>query len=684
MVRQVRYFATDFETTVYEGQTETEVWASAAVELDVGGRIGDGQVRIWNDIDKMFRYFFGCRSNVIAYFHNLKFDGSFIIAYLMQKLKYEQAYNVLGKESFLNGQPRRVEWKEDKDMPNNSFKYVISNMGQWYSIKIKKGGYLIEFRDSLKLLPFSVREIGNAFQTKHRKLEMEYVGLRHAGGNITDDERAYIANDVMVMKEALEIMFAEGHTSMTIGSCCMKEFKKLLPAAYEYNELFPSMKAVELDKNVYGDESAEDWIRKSYKGGWCYLVKGKENKIYRKGITADVNSLYPSMMHSESGNYYPYGSPIFWNGNFIPDAALCKDEDGNPHYYFIRIRTRFYLKKNKLPFIQIKNNLHYQSNEMLETSDVRDPKTGKYYDRYIDRYGNVKMANVELTLTCTDYELLKEHYELVDVEILGGCWFYTKIGLFDKYIDKYKKIKQESKGAKRTLAKLFLNNLYGKTAASDCSSFKVAYEKENGVLGFTLVDEHNKETGYIPVGSAITSYARNFTIRAAQQNYYGKDKRGFIYADTDSIHCDLAPDEIKGIKVDTKAFCCWDLESCWDIATFTRQKTYIEHVTTEELEPAEKPYYLIKCAGMNEKCKKLFDLSLRDWQGKEENLTEEEKKFVNKLTDEEYAFTLQKRELTDFKVGLKVPGKLMSRRIKGGIVLFDTYFEMRNSIFGRI
>ena len=127
---------------------------------------------------------------------------------------------------------------------------------------------------------------------------------------------------------------------------------------------------------------------------------------------------------------------------------------------------------------------------------------------------------------------MKEHYELVDFEILDGCWFYAMAGIFDEYIEKYKKIKMESKGAMRELAKLFLNNLYGKMASSTDSSFKVAYIKDDKSLGFIRIAENNKKPGYIPVGSAITSYARNFTIRAAQANYHGKNERGFISSQT--------------------------------------------------------------------------------------------------------------------------------------------------------
>ena len=368
------------------------------------------------------------------------------------------------------------------------------------------------------------------------------------------------------------------------------------------------------------------------------------------------------MMSSESGNFYPIGEPTFWKGNYIPQDAItgCK-------YFFVRIKTRFYLKKGKLPFIQIKNTLKYKSTEALETSDIYDSRTGKYYREYMDFDGSIKPAIVELTLTMTDYALILEHYDLEDFEILDGCYFNSAIGIFDRYIEKYKKIKLEGKGAVRELAKLFLNNLYGKLATNTDSSFKVAYVKEDKSVGFYTVTADDKKPVYIPAGSAVTSYARNFTIRAAQKNYHGADKRGFVYADTDSIHCDLTPDELVGIKVHEKNFCCWKLESCWDVGWFVRQKTYIEHITKENLSPIETPFYSVKCAGMPDKCKELFLKSMAGYIPSDDD----------EYTEDELEFLTTKRELTDFTVGLKVPGKLMPKRIRGGILLVDTFYEMR-------
>lgn len=652
-----RYFVCDFETTVYEGQESTEVWASASVEMFTE------DVKIFHSIEEQFDYFVSLNSNLVCYYHNLKFDGAFWLSYLLTDLQYKQAYTV--KDGDIN----TTTWLDNKDMPSKSFKYSISDMGQWYTVTIKTHGHIIELRDSLKLLPFSVKRIGESFGTKHKKLDMEYKGFRYAGCTITDEEKHYIANDVLVVKEALEIMFTEGHNKLTIGSCCLAEYRKIM-GKDDFNTFFPNLYEIPLDETEHKYNTVGEWIRKSYKGGWCYLVKGKENKIYHNGTTADVNSLYPSVMSSESGSYYPVGKPKFWTGNYIPEEAT-KFEN---RYYFVRIKTRFYLKKGYLPFIQIKNSLLYKGTEALESSDVYDKKTDKYYTHYYNKDDELVDTRVELTLTMTDYILLQEHYNLVDFEILDGCWFFSAKGIFDQYIDTYRKIKMESKGAKRELAKLFLNNLYGKMASSTNSSFKVAYTKDDSSIGFMSVVAHDKDPGYIPVGSAITSYARNFTIRAAQKNYHGKNKRGFIYADTDSIHCDLAPDEIVGIKVHDKNFCCWKLESCWDKAIFSRQKTYIEHVTHEDLTPVKLPYYTIKCAGMPKKCKDLFELSLQEkavavnpdlWNDEEADfLFDSENKPI-------------KRTIKDFKIGLKVPGKLIPKRIPGGVLLVDTFYEMR-------
>lgn len=659
-----RIFSADFETTSYEGQTHTEVWAAAIVELNTE------DVYITNSIENLFDYIFTFDFNSIIYFHNIKFDGEFIIHYLLTKSKFKPCFNQPDPNIAYG------EFTDKKSMKSGEFRYSISSKGMWYSILIKNGRYFIELRDSLKLLPTSVKRIGESFGTKHKKTSIEYTGYRQAGGIITEEEKEYISNDVLVIKEALEIMYQQGHTGLTIGACCLNDYKNKFCPFLDMDSSLPNLYEIELDVDKYGSDTVGQYIRKSYRGGWCYYVEEKRDKKFYNGTTADVNSLYPSMMHSESGNKFPIGKPTFWSGNFIPLEAV----DGD-HYYFIRIRTEFEIKPKYLPCIQVKNSPYYHPNEWLRTSQIRSRKDDSYHSKRKTLNGEIVSTQVELTLTMTDYALIKEHYYLTNTEILDGCYFRAVSGIFDEYIDKYAEIKKNSKGAIREIAKLFLNNLYGKMATSTDSSFKVAFLKEDNSLGYFTVIEDKKKPGYIPIGSAITSYARNFTIRAAQKNYHGIRERGFIYADTDSIHCDLKPEELKGIKVHDKNFCCWKLESCWDEAIFVRQKTYAEHVIMENLEKIDTPYWDIKCAGMADTCKHLFMLSFNPAikilleKGALIHINHKD------LTPDEQLFLSETRSIEDFKYGLKVPGKLMPKHIDGGIVLESDYYTMKRSNF---
>ena len=68
---------------------------------------------------------------------------------------------------------------------------------------------------------------------------------------------------------------------------------------------------------------------------------------------------------------------------------------------------------------------------------------------------------------------------------------------------------------------------------------------------------------------------------------------------------------------------------------------------------------------MPDRCKDLFELSMHDDID------------ISEYGKEEQEFLKTRRTIEDFKEGLCVPGKLLPKRIKGGIVLKDTTYEMR-------
>lgn len=688
-MKRTNLFAFDTETSVYKGQKETEIWSVEICPIRTKSLMEKGMSKPEREdcihFTKLSDFLLWCDKQGFEtlefYVHNLKFDGTFMVDWLMKHgyIWYEKTK------------------KKDPDLMK-SFSALIGDMGQWYSFTITtENGTIIKFKDSLKLINSSLADAAKGFGTEHQKLEMEYKGERHEGCYVSPEEMKYIENDVLVLSELIEALFEYG-----FGATKSDKKKDVLPltdagaAKAEYLDIMPKMYCEESFINIanithdpytgmpiieYGANNADAYIRKSYRGGWCYTKKDRAGIHYTFrnvvrycgdgkwyiGIVADVNSLYPSMMHSESGNYYPIGIPHFVKGKEILKCKLPKK------YSFIRLKCRFKIKRGYLPFIQIKGNKYYSGNEMLE--DSRPTVMGQKVNEAKFEDGSVITDRVEMTLTCTDYELFHKHYHVSDEEIIDGCWFWTDKGMFDSYINKWMEIKKKSKGVLRAIAKIMLNSLYGRFALAPENKVRVPI-LEDGIVKLELENREDKEPWYIPIGSAITSYARRFTITAAQKNY-----DCFCYADTDSIHCLCSIDDVKGIKIHPKNLCCWKIESFWDEAVFVRPKTYIEHVTHEDEKAIDDPYDNVKCAGMPQTSKNLLIQSFH--MTKEE--AEKHKKMMKMIGEpygydeiyEKEKFLSIQRKYDDFKDGLKVPGKLMPVHIPGGIILADTLFTMR-------
>ena len=102
-----------------------------------------------------------------------------------------------------------------------------------------------------------------------------------------------------------------------------------------------------------------------------------------------------------------------------------------------------------------------------------------------------------------DQKLMLKEYEVVEFEMLEGCWFYCEIGIFDNQMNDQGEIKMKSKGGKGREGKVFVNNVYGKVGSSWNSSFKVGYVKEDESIGFQIVGGNNKKVGDIGSGSGI-------------------------------------------------------------------------------------------------------------------------------------------------------------------------------------
>lgn len=572
----IKKFTADFETLV--NPHETRVWAVGLCE------IGNTENFQYGDsIDYFINFCRSKKANYTIYFHNLKFDGEFIIHWLLSN-----GFTCI---------------KDKKDRADNTFTTLISDTGQFYSIEIffdtknKRKINKVTIYDSLKILNFSVSQIAKSFNLGMAKGEIDYKKDRPLGYIMTPEEIDYLKNDVTIMAKALTIMFTQRLTKMTIGSNALAQYKEMNQNFRLYFPVLP----YEIDQQV----------RESYKGGFTYLNPYYKGKEVQKGSVYDANSLYPSVMYNEN---LPIGEPLYFEGQYELDRLYP--------LYVQKLTCAFKLKPNKIPSIQVKNNMSFLPNEYIESSD----------DELIT-----------LTLTSIDLDLFFSQYDVYDITYHGGWKFKQLKGLFKQYIDKYTEMKtiakQEKNNALYLIAKLMLNSLYGKFGSNPNVRGKYPILTPDGIVKYKLYPNEVKDSNYIPVASFITSYARKKTILTSQMiRDYSLEKYHedyYVYSDTDSIHClNLSKEELSQlIEIDDFTLGAWKHEGNFTRAKFLRQKCYIEQMEDDK-------QIHVTVSGMP-------------------------KRLGHKVN------------FDNFNETFSTDGKLTYKHIKGGVILEDTTFTIK-------
>ena len=412
------FYVADTETTT-RGERQ-EVWLWAIVGQDDSEKIG-------YSIDSLMQTIFNLprvkREKQIIFFHNLKFDGSFIVHWLL--------YNHYQREP-----------KAEK---NNSFDVFIADTGEWYSITINKYNKKIYIWDSIKKIPLSVEIIGKTYG-KITKGEIDHTKERPQGYEPTIQEIDYCLNDCRIVKMAMVDQYKQGLTSMTIGGDVLKEHKRIYGGTKVFNFLFPNLDGI--DPNT--GETFDNYARKAYKGAFCWVNPQYQNQIINETIRVyDVNSLYPYAMHSP--NFYPVGMPIYGKG---------QPQQRENYVYILHVYIKFELKNQGVPCIIDRNTTRFNLSSWL--TDSRND-TGEL------QYKNMWFTNV-------DIELITQNYNY-EIQFIDYYEFEASNQLFDTYIDKYMEMKitaaKEKDQGKRQIAKLFLNNGYGKDGQKNNTERKI-------------------------------------------------------------------------------------------------------------------------------------------------------------------------------------------------------------------
>lgn len=309
-----KWFVCDFETTgveFYNKNGFTKVWLYGLCDDDCN------IVSIGDSID-MFMTIAKRLYGKIIYFHNLKFDGSFIIDYL------------------LNAGYKYYEDISDKD---KGFTTLIGEMGEFYSITWKFGkDRQVHFYDSLKVLPFKVEKLAHDFDMEIEKEKIDYNKYEINAKSII-----YQIHDVKIVAVALKAIKEEGMKKMTTASCAYTSYTGM------FDEQSLAIKFPELPEDFL-----LEW-RQAYRGGRSQVNPIYQGKVLNNVKRYDINSMYPYVMHDL---YLPYGLP------------LEQSEVGISRFELYKVNIEFKLKDGCLPSLLKKNNMFHEDSYYIETDGI--------------------------------------------------------------------------------------------------------------------------------------------------------------------------------------------------------------------------------------------------------------------------------------------------------------------------
>ena len=260
-----------------------------------------------------------------VYFHNIEFDGIFILDYL---LKHGYEYAINGERSKL--------WLECLITEQN----VIYNIR--IPVKTKKGWRIVEFRDSSKKIPGMVEDIAKSWKLPILKGCIDYK-LDRRNYTPTQEDIDYIHNDTEIIARVLKTLYDADMKKLTSAGDSFNAYKECIKV---FDNLYPVLPR-EVDR----------FIRNSYQGGMVQVKKGLETQELKNVYVYDVNSMYPAQMLKA----LPYGTPRYYQGKYVKDDLY--------NLYIQHIQVCFELKPDHIPTILTTGNMHSIVKKYLETTE---------------------------------------------------------------------------------------------------------------------------------------------------------------------------------------------------------------------------------------------------------------------------------------------------------------------------
>ncbi len=521
-----RVYISDFETSTGNVDGSTNVYLWGIMSVDKTERYAG--VNLTEFFNTVFYYDIN-----LVYFHNMSWDCSFILHHII-----EQGYTW---ESEMFKKPKGEKaftWMKD------------GLLGNLYSLIVRKGDKVIEFRDTAKLLQGSVDDMGKILGLP--KLEIDYDKYKHFNklSEVPYKLKDYLWRDIEIVIDFF-VQFKKdfGAHGITMGATAVKSYIKHIGLPQYRNWFggwyYDKKEQIRKYKNIITKEYW-DIHKEGYRGGLVVFRDEWRHKEIecKNGTSADINSLYPAMY---GGNRMPVGSP----------------QDVRPYGPSIAFRHIFIkkavIRDPELPAI-------IPNKDSVVKKEVK-------YNRVVEHEYHFIWEN--------ELEVWEKYYDM-DYRIVQS-WYHSTEWTFKTWVDEQKHLKENAPNAiSRRNAKLNINAFYGKLGQAYKRSNRVLVKDPFNVMtGTRYADEWveqkeiNESDNLTPifVASYITSLARSFL---AESIYVNKDI--FIYADTDSMYCIDTP---RDIEIHDSKFGAWKWELQFSKFKFIKPKCYLAQLTAE-------------------------------------------------------------------------------------------------------
>lgn len=574
------YFA-DFETTTnlskyYQRTGDTTVWLTHMIDIN-----GENSYLGVSILDFM-KWLEGLNNEDTIYFHNLSFDGDFIIKWLVNHKWYLNNVDAINPNEF----------------------YVFRNGQKIYYIKLNLNNKIIHLQCSYLLLNTSISQLGNSVNiqkidetiNKDEFYNQEPKPLNQVKKELID----YIKRDVEIarlsyinFKQVIEsLSFVNEEIDLTQYLTVTSLIRKLL-----YLALTKYLKSKNLNCHpaqlLEMNEKDYEWTNELLAGGLTqFNLSYLGRQEMKSNVFIDVNSAYPAVMTQ----------PLPWGK--LSDKPIPKFQ--NIKFYRIKIiKGKIKPQYNFLAFWPNKQNETYET-------EIWHPffnKKVKIKQRY--RYCQTLTEHV-ITLYDCEFQALKQFYDL-EYEILDIKYVKANPYLreYVKELYKYKKLYKSQKKEGYTHAiKILLNSTYGSLCMKNQYSSYFYFKDNapeifnNGKDDYQLMREcKNYSIGYYKcyeyeggkprfVNRIAASYitARQRTKLLRKILTVEDPNKNFVYCDTDSIlFANLSDKDFKKVKhADiSKRLGDWGIEKitnkAWEINIYGAKKYMLKDLENDKI-----------------------------------------------------------------------------------------------------